>query len=209
MGNARNAECISIHSLEITGIFRGVPVRVNPRQRTIKALFRTYLDVVHIKRSDQKRLAVDRTIIGANESVVSYDEGDEIHIVNTGEEEEIRALSRQPDVYDTLSRSLAPSIYELDDVKKGILLQLFGGTNKTFTKSGSPRYRYNLRQILAYLLHTDTNRVAFICFSTTEAISMFYWWVILVQVNLSFYIMYIRLRQEVSTLLEKVLQLLV
>lgn len=56
--------------LEITGIFRGVPVRVNPRQRTIKALFRTYLDVVHIKRSDQKRLAIDRSIINANETVV-------------------------------------------------------------------------------------------------------------------------------------------
>jgi DNA replication licensing factor MCM4 len=137
--------------LEITGIFRGVPVRVNPRQRTIKALFRTYLDVVHIKRSDQKRLAIDRTIIGGNESVVSYDEGDEIHIVNSGEEEEIKALAQQPDLYDTLSRSLAPSIYELDDVKKGILLQLFGGTNKTFTKSGSPRYRYGFGHVHAYL----------------------------------------------------------
>lgn len=47
-------------SLEITGIFRGVPVRVNPRQRTIRALFRTYLDVVHIKRTDKKRMQVDR-----------------------------------------------------------------------------------------------------------------------------------------------------
>jgi len=99
----------------------------------------------------------------------SYDEGDEIHVVNTSEEDEIKQLSQKPDLYDILSRSLgksychdktnmkqvigilkylislvniAPSIYELDDVKKGILLQLFGGTNKTFTKSGSPRYRY-------------------------------------------------------------------
>lgn len=60
------------HRLEITGIFRGVPVRVNPRQRTIKALFRTYLDVVHIKRSDQKRLAVDRSIINNGNAVVRY-----------------------------------------------------------------------------------------------------------------------------------------
>ena len=48
--------------LEITGVFRGVPVRVNPRQRTIRALFRTYLDVVHIKRSDNKRLQLDRAL---------------------------------------------------------------------------------------------------------------------------------------------------
>jgi DNA replicative helicase MCM subunit Mcm2 (Cdc46/Mcm family) len=65
------------HRLEITGIFRGVPVRVNPRQRTIKALFRTYLDVVHIKRSDQKRLAIDRSIINNGNAVVRYS----IHIV--------------------------------------------------------------------------------------------------------------------------------
>ncbi|CAO3669152.1 unnamed protein product [Umbelopsis ramanniana] len=134
--------------LEITGIFRGVPVRVNPRQRTIKALFRTYLDVVHIKRSDQKRLAIDRSIINNGNAVVSYDEGDEIHVVNTSEEDEIKQLSQKPDLYDILSRSLAPSIYELDDVKKGILLQLFGGTNKTFTKSGSPRYRGDINVLL-------------------------------------------------------------
>jgi DNA replication licensing factor MCM4 len=47
--------------LEVTGIFRGVPIRVNPRQRTIRALFRTYLDVVHIKRTDKKRIQVDES----------------------------------------------------------------------------------------------------------------------------------------------------
>jgi DNA replicative helicase MCM subunit Mcm2 (Cdc46/Mcm family) len=36
---------------------------------------------------------------------------------------------------------LAPSIYEHDDVKKGILLQLFGGTPKTFGRTGAPKTR--------------------------------------------------------------------
>jgi DNA replication licensing factor MCM4 len=36
-------------------------------------------------------------------------------------------LSKQPDIYERLSRSLAPNIWELDDVKKGLLCQLFGG----------------------------------------------------------------------------------
>ena len=35
--------------LVVTGIFRSVPVRVNPRQRTIKSLFKTFVDVVHVK----------------------------------------------------------------------------------------------------------------------------------------------------------------
>ena len=33
-------------------------------------------------------------------------------------------------LYHKLARSLAPSIWELDDVKKGLLCQLFGGVNK-------------------------------------------------------------------------------
>ncbi|KAI8138048.1 MCM2/3/5 family-domain-containing protein [Fennellomyces sp. T-0311] len=133
--------------LEITGVFRGVPVRVNPRQRTIRALFRTYLDVVHVKRTDGKRLQLDRALrteLGPEQ----YDETDEIETVNVNDEQDILEISRSPTLYDTLSRSLAPSIFELDDVKKGILLQLFGGTLKTFTRSGSPRFRGEINVLL-------------------------------------------------------------
>ncbi|CAN6444280.1 unnamed protein product [Victoria cruziana] len=41
---------------------------------------------------------------------------------------ELQELAKQPDIYDRLTRSLAPNIWELDDVKKGLLCQLFGGT---------------------------------------------------------------------------------
>jgi DNA replication licensing factor MCM4 len=36
----------------------------------------------------------------------------------------------------------------MEDVKKGILLQLFGGTNKSFDKGGSPRYRGDINVLL-------------------------------------------------------------
>ena len=36
----------------------------------------------------------------------------------------------------------------MDDVKKGILLQLFGGTNKSFEKGGSPKYRGDINILL-------------------------------------------------------------
>lgn len=36
---------------------------------------------------------------------------------------------------------VAPSIYENDDIKKGILLQLFGGTKKDFKNTGRGRFR--------------------------------------------------------------------
>ena len=51
-------------------------------------------------------------------------------------------LSRRPDIYELLARSLAPSIWEMDDVKKGILLQLFGGTNKSIARGGGGGGRF-------------------------------------------------------------------
>ena len=45
---------------------------------------------------------------------------------------EFKAFAARPDVYDLLIDSLAPSIWENQDVKKGILCQLFGGVSKEF-----------------------------------------------------------------------------
>jgi DNA replication licensing factor MCM4 len=66
-------------------------------------------------------------------------------------ERKLKELSERPDIYDLLSRSVAPSIWEMDDVKKGILLQLFGGTNKSVAKGGGgggPRYRGDINVLL-------------------------------------------------------------
>lgn len=50
--------------------------------------------------------------------------------VSPQEEEELRALASSPSVYDSLARSLAPSIYGSDDLKKAIACLLFGGSRK-------------------------------------------------------------------------------
>ena len=54
--------------------------------------------------------------------------------------EQVLELSKDDQVYERLTRALAPNIYEHDDVKKGIL-QLFGGANKNFKQSGKGRFR--------------------------------------------------------------------
>lgn len=41
-----------------------------------------------------------------------------------------QALAAEPDIYEKLVNSIAPSIWQLEDVKKGILCQLFGGSSK-------------------------------------------------------------------------------
>lgn len=40
----------------ITGTYRAVPMRVNPRQRVLHALYKTYIDVNHIQRDEKSRL---------------------------------------------------------------------------------------------------------------------------------------------------------
>lgn len=57
-------------------------------------------------------------------------------------------LSKKPDVYDRLARAIAPSIYENTDIKKGILLQLFGGTKKTHVSLGRQNFRSELHLLL-------------------------------------------------------------
>ncbi|BGP36045.1 MCM DNA helicase complex subunit [Rhodotorula toruloides] len=164
----------------VTGIFRSVPVRLNPRQRVIKSLFKTYIDVLHVKKTDKRRMGVDGSTRSADDrrGVVGVgmedeterpgllrddDEEDDLYGDEGQNEDERRAstharlkeklveISRRPDIYDYLARSLAPSVYEMDDVKKGILLQLFGGTNKSIAKgggAGGPRYRGDINVLL-------------------------------------------------------------
>ncbi|CAE6491021.1 unnamed protein product [Rhizoctonia solani] len=154
-----------------TGIFRAVPVRANPRQRAVKALFRTYLDVLHIQRGAPNRLGLDVStreegdrrhgamgVGGEDEDDVALTVDAEREDLTEEEgtrakqmEETLKEISERPDVYELLARSLAPSIWELEDVKKGILLQLFGGTNKSVANGGAgggPRYRGDINVLL-------------------------------------------------------------
>ncbi len=52
------------------------------------------------------------------------------------------------DIYDRLARAIAHSIYENEDIKKGILMQLLGGTRKDFTKAGRGNFRSELNILL-------------------------------------------------------------
>jgi len=40
----------------VTGIYRAMPLRVNPRHRNVKAVYKTYIDVIHYRKADSKKL---------------------------------------------------------------------------------------------------------------------------------------------------------
>ncbi len=102
--------------VEITGIYRAIPLRVNPRTRNVKSVYKTHVEVLHFKKKDAKRLY---EVTDETESQTHF----------TAERiTKLRQLSQESDIYDRLARAIAPDIFENDDIKKGILLQLFGGT---------------------------------------------------------------------------------
>jgi DNA replication licensing factor MCM4 len=139
--------CKAGDRVEITGIFKCNQVRVNPRQRSVKNIFKTYVDVLHVQKVDKRRLGIDASTVDqeAEEAVTG---AEEVRKITPEQEQKIKEIATREDVYELLSRSLAPSVYEMDDVKKGILLQLFGGTNKSFQKGGSPKYRGDINVLL-------------------------------------------------------------
>ena len=120
--------------VEVVGIFRAQGMRLNPKQRVTRSIYRTYVDVVSFEKSKNKQFNL---IEDGNEVAVS----DEMR-------REIDNLSKNPDIYNLLVDSLAPSIWENDDVKKGLLLQLFGGVNKDFGASGRGRFRGDINVLL-------------------------------------------------------------
>ena len=67
----------------------------------------------------------------------------------------LTGLSKKPNIYERLARAIAPSIYEKEDVKKGILLQLFGGNRKDFSKSGRGQFRSELNILMPRSQYTS------------------------------------------------------
>merc|ERR1719209_170453 len=51
-------------------------------------------------------------------------------VVTAEEEESFRMLAQKPDVYETIAKSIAPSIFGSEDIKKSIAVMLFGGSRK-------------------------------------------------------------------------------
>ncbi|CEP64126.1 MCM DNA helicase complex subunit MCM4 LALA0_S10e03026g [Lachancea lanzarotensis] len=140
--------CRAGDRVEVTGIFRSIPIRANSRQRALKSLYKTYLDVLHVKKVTRDRMGADTSTVEQEllQNELNNSDMREVPQVTDDQIRRIHAVATRDDLYEVLARSIAPSIYELDDVKKGILLQLFGGTNKTFTKGG--RYRGDINVLL-------------------------------------------------------------
>lgn len=98
----------------VTGVFRASPVRIMARMRKVRNIYRTSIDVIHFRKVKSGRL---------------HDESSDLRL-NPDRVDKLKSLAKDEAIYERLANSLCPSIFGHIDVKKGILLQLFGGTRK-------------------------------------------------------------------------------
>ena len=135
--------------VEVTGIFKAMPSRLNPRQRITRSIFKTYIDVLHVKSSQKKRVGSTTTNqLEGDYQRIEQNLTEELDKVSPAMLEKIREIARDPRVFDRLASSLAPSIFGHVDAKKSVLLQLFGGTNKTYAKAENAKHRGNIHVLL-------------------------------------------------------------
>jgi DNA replication licensing factor MCM6 len=81
------------------------------------------LGVVNIREDDD-------TIV-ADEQDVEQEQEHVLGIFSEDEKETLVRMRNEPNIYRKLARSVAPAIFGHEEVKKGILLMLFGGVHKT------------------------------------------------------------------------------
>lgn len=104
--------------IELTGILRIRPRR-NVRGKIEGNLYTMFLDTVAITPKQKEFTDIP---------------------INEEQEREIIELSKSPDIFEKITKSMVPSIYGYDEIKQAVALQLFGGTpGKTLVDGGAIR----------------------------------------------------------------------
>ncbi|KAK4405293.1 DNA replication licensing factor MCM4 [Sesamum angolense] len=109
--------------VEVTGIYRAMSVRVGQTQRTVKSIFKASTfspsyalnDVENMACTDKSRMHVEDPMETEN----GASRNDNESTLDEDKVEQLKELSKQPDIYERLTKSLAPNIWELDDLPSG------------------------------------------------------------------------------------------
>lgn len=146
--------------VEAVGIYKAMGVRINPQMRILKNVYRTYIDVINFVKHDARRFNVnldENQQQEQQEQAMEVDEAavqdqllkDEHESMFTEQQiKKFKDFSKDPQLYEKLVDAFAPSIWENQDVKKGIMCQLFGGCSKEFSQSGRGRFRGEINILL-------------------------------------------------------------
>jgi replicative DNA helicase Mcm len=111
-------KCSAGDKIIVTGVLKLRPPKGDMN------IFSRYLVANHIEKIDQEY----------EELKISFEE-----------EQEIKALSKKENVYEMLSKSVAPNIFGHEVVKEAVTLQMFGGVKKEIAKQ---KFRGNIHVLL-------------------------------------------------------------
>jgi len=145
--------------VEVTGIYRASPVSAMRGFKTLSAVYRTSLDAIAIVAEQKTRVEIDDDDQWALGEAPKLAEGKDLDPDYVGEEaaiinKKIREMAAERDnngsltIIDKLVQSFSPSIYEEDEVKKGLLSQLFGGTPKPVSATSKGKCRPEIHTLL-------------------------------------------------------------
>lgn len=104
------------------GVLRAVPIKISPNLKKLRNSFRVFVELLSTSVFNKKQ-----------ENSLDY-------------LSEVDQLRKQKNIYDILAASIAPSVYGFENVKKSLLLQLFGGVSKNLKSS---RLRGDINILLA------------------------------------------------------------
>merc|ERR1719277_2175331 len=152
--------------VEVTGIYRASAVRPIRNWKTCNSVYRTYVDAISVASSQQAKTdptgGEEEEMVLGTQGIAELprlaDEPDLKEGANSKEDivfnRRIRELAAEkdedgkPTIVRKLVESLAPSIFEEDEVKRGLLCQLFGGTPKAAAQSSKGRCRPEINSLL-------------------------------------------------------------
>jgi len=146
--------------IEVTGIYRAAPVRPIKNFRQCSAVYRTYIDAIALAPEKKERIDLSTNDLDfAQGAPPKLAEKRDLNPEHNPEQEikwnlKIRELAAEKDedgkhtIVGKLVQSFAPSIYEEDEVKKGLLCQLFNGTPKAAGLSSKGRCRPEINTLL-------------------------------------------------------------
>jgi DNA replication licensing factor MCM4 len=147
--------------VEITGIYKAAPHRPVPRLQMCNSVYRTYLDAISIASESKGRVdsPLDDLAMGEDGEFPKLAAERDLDPEQNSEEDikfnrQIRALASERDaegklkIFDKLVNSFAPSIFEEDEVKKGLISQMFSGTPKPVMSGGRGRCRPEINTLL-------------------------------------------------------------
>ncbi len=102
--------------VEISGILKIRP-RKDSRGKVDPSVYSMYLNVTSLETKQKEFADID---------------------ISEDEERQIKELSKDPDIFNKVTQSVAPSIYGYNEIKQAVALQLFGGTPGKKLVDGGP-----------------------------------------------------------------------